>query len=143
MATLRTYTGSNGNHNFANSIGIYFTVASGYTLTVSDMGCFLPGGGPPIGPGITINVKLVNRAASTTILASVTLDEGNPGTSESSPRLTTLSITPVVLPAGDYCVWAYGYGATFQAYNSSQPTPGTAPVTSTFGGAITLGNDFY
>lgn len=140
--TFRTYNGSNANHNFGASIGIYFTVAAGKSVRVTELGAFASGGvGVPA--GVTITVSLVNRASSTTLLAQTTFTNASQGTVDATNRVMTKSVTPVTLPAGDYCVWAYGYGATYQAYNSSQTTPGSSPVTSTLGGVITLGNDYY
>lgn len=140
MPTLRTYAGSNGNQVFANAIGIYFTVNT--PITVSDLGSFASGG---VGPasGVTITTSLVLRSAPSTLLGQVTFTNASPGTVDSTNRIMTKSITPVVLSAGNYCVWSSGYSATYMSYNSSQPTPGSSPVTSTMSGALTIGNDFY
>ena len=140
MPTLRTYNGSNANHTFAQSIGIYFTVNS--TITVTDLGAFAGGG---VGPasGVTITTSLVLRSQSTTLLGQTTFTNASPGTVDATNRIMTKSITPAVLVPGDYCVWSSGYAATYQAYNSTQPTPGSSPVTSTLSGALTIGNDFY
>lgn len=140
MPTLRTYAGSNGNHTFSNAIGIYFTVNS--IITVTDLGAFAPGG---VGPasGVTITTNLVLRSASTTLLGQTTFTNASPGTVDSTNRIMTKSITPAILVPGNYCVWSFGYSATYQAYNSGQPSPGSAPSTSTLSGALTIGNDYF
>lgn len=139
MPTLRTYAGSNGNHTFANAIGIYFTVNS--IITVTDLGAFAPGG---VGPasGVTITTNLVLRSAPTTLLGQTTFTNASPGTVDTTNRIMTKTISPVILTPGNYCVWSFGYGATYMAYNSGQASPGSAPSTSTLSGALTIGNDF-
>jgi hypothetical protein len=56
----------------------------------------------------------------------------------------TKPVSPVVLGAGTYRVWAFGYGLSYLAHNTgvTTPSPGSLPShTIPTGG--TLGSDFF
>ncbi len=144
MPQLIKYAGSLPNHSFQWAQGDWFTVGAGKTVVITGLGCYGSNGSGAVASGVTITVNVALRSEPTTILATMTFTTASPGTYDSTNNVLYKALSsPVTLTAGDYCVWAHGFGATFQSTNSSQPTPGSTKTFDTQSGDITWNAQSY
>jgi PEP-CTERM motif len=125
-----------GNQSFGLSLGSYFTLTSG--ISVSEMGVFDSGGDGITG---TLQVAIFTQAGTQVGGTLTSFDSGSQGTlSAGSYRFKSLS-TNVFLGPGNYAIVARGFSNQDQNYNSFG---GPSSVSVNFTGSeITWGNSHY